>query len=157
VAIPECTDRVERHSWGEDFDPSSSKAGGTVAPQFGIDEDRSIDAEILAKCPCELGTAVADNPQVGTEISDLLYRVTQLRDLLTAEDSTKVSNEEEDRRFLRPGLSECDCASIEVVDLDRTYARREGAPHLSRFRTAEDSGLRYARHGRARRHLGPQW
>jgi hypothetical protein len=49
-----------------------------------------------------LGPAVAEDDQLGAPAADLWKRVTQLRDLLAAENSTEVADEGEHYRMLVP-------------------------------------------------------
>jgi hypothetical protein len=50
------------------------------------------------------GPAVAEDDQLGATPTDFRKRVTQLRDLLAAEDSIKVADEGEHDRLLAPQL-----------------------------------------------------
>jgi hypothetical protein len=53
-----------------------------------------------------LRLTIADDDQLGAAAADLRKCVTQLRDLLAAEDSTKVADEGEDHRLVTPQIAE---------------------------------------------------
>jgi uncharacterized membrane protein len=52
-----------------------------------------------------LRLAIADDDQLGSTPADLRKRIAQLRDLLAAEDSTKVADEGEHDRLLAPEIA----------------------------------------------------
>ena len=61
-----------------------------------------------------LGAAVADDDQFGATAANLGKRVTQLRDLLAAEDSAKVADEGEDDRLLVPQVTQAHGLSVRI-------------------------------------------
>ena len=65
-----------------------------------------------------LWPAVADDDQLGTAAADLCKRVTQLRDLLAAEDSTKVADEGEHDRLLAPEITEANGVAVRIQHAD---------------------------------------
>jgi len=72
----------------------------------------------IAEIDCMLGPAVADDDQLGTTAADLGKCVTQLRDLLAAEDSTKVADEGEHDRLLGPQIAEANGMAIGIQHAD---------------------------------------
>jgi hypothetical protein len=62
--------------------------------------------------------AIPDYDESHAPATDLLVRIAQLRDLLAAEQSPKVANEDEKRRLIRPGTAKADGYFLIVDELD---------------------------------------
>ena len=67
-----------------------------------INQERELDARLLAKLACVGGIAHADNCQPRSFRPEFLFVLAQLRDMLAAEDSTVVAQEDHDRGPVRP-------------------------------------------------------
>jgi hypothetical protein len=65
-----------------------------------------------------LRLAVADDDQLGATVADLGKRVTQLRDLLAAEDSAKVADEGEHHGLPAPQLTEANVPPVRIEHAD---------------------------------------
>ena len=85
----------------------------------GVDEEGTLQLEVVSERLRFVGLAVTDESDLDAGFPPLLDRVTQLRDLLTAEHSTKVAEEDQDRRFVGPERSERDrLAGVDLEELD---------------------------------------
>ena len=82
------------------------ETGGRVGVQLGIDVERRFHVLGVTEVDRMLRLAVADDDQFGAAAADVWKCVTQLRDLLAAEDSTKVADEGEDHRLVTPEVSQ---------------------------------------------------
>ena len=88
------------------FDPAPPQARGPVGDQVGIDQQRAIEFEVFPKGLGKSFRAIADDDQFGAGLAQGWEGVTQLRDLLTAKQSTKVTNENHHRSGVGPQVTE---------------------------------------------------
>ena len=63
--------------------------------QIGIDEQGALNVEFFAKDLGEIAVPISHDHHVDALLSPRSHRVTQLRDLLTTEESTEVAQEDE--------------------------------------------------------------
>ena len=68
----------------------------------------TFDFELFAKGLCEAPVTVPDDHHFDATISPCLHRVTQLRNLLTAEESTKVTQEDQNDDTVLPEVAQAD-------------------------------------------------
>jgi hypothetical protein len=118
VSLPESADRIERQPWGQDLDPPASQPSGPIRAQLGIDEQGTVDAHFIAEPLGEETCTVADDHELGSKTPDLRKLVAQLRDLLAAEDSTEVSDEDQHHRPLFPERLEADLMAVDIFEYD---------------------------------------
>jgi len=121
-------------------DPGSapSKACGSIGHQLRIDEQRGLESELLTEVLGEARVAVADDHDLDPPFAPLLDRVAQLRDLLTAEESAEVAQEDQHHRAILPIISQPDALLGSALDqLDRCESRRstQGRVLIGRTRT----------------------
>ena len=65
-----------------------------------------------------LGAAVADDDQLRATVANLGKRVTQLRNLLAAEESAKVADEGEHHGLLAPQITEANVPPVRIEHAD---------------------------------------
>jgi hypothetical protein len=85
---------------------------------FFIDQQRELDAGLLAK---ELGVAHVTQPhgrQACALLAKLFFKFAQLRDVLSAEDSTVMAKKYHDRRTALPQRAEAEGVSVNVWQRD---------------------------------------
>jgi hypothetical protein len=75
---------------------------GPVCCQGGVNKQGKRDLLLLFEGFGMPRLAITDNDKFSTKGTDRVYNVTQLRDLLTAEQSAKVSDENENNRPVLP-------------------------------------------------------
>jgi hypothetical protein len=85
---------------------STSKTGSTIGMKIRIDEQQALDLELFTEILGEISIPVANDDDFDAERSPRLNRVAQLRNLLTAEESTEVAQEDEDDRSILPQVAE---------------------------------------------------
>ncbi len=90
------------------------EADRTVSPPLVVDQQRESDAGVLLERPCITGIAEPDRGEPGSGPDDLFFVVTQLRDMLAAEDSTVVTEEDQNSRPLLPQRTESDLLTVRV-------------------------------------------
>jgi hypothetical protein len=73
----------------------------------------------------------ADGRQGGAGRSKLRFVLAQLRDVLAAEDSAIVPEEDDDRRLLRPQEAEPDLPAFRVREADRGQSLRQVQRHAA--------------------------
>ena len=117
--------RVGENSRGQDLGPTTPEPGRTVAEQVGVDENRARHIEVFAEGLRKLGRAVPDNHQGCSAGLDLFDSVAQLRDLLSAKQSTEVAYKEEDSGSGLPETVE----SVVLAGIVRKRNRPEAALH----------------------------
>jgi hypothetical protein len=120
VPLPESAERIEGQPRGEDLDPPASQPSGPICAQLGIDEQGPVDVHFIAETLGEQTCTVADDHELGSKTPDLRKLFAQLRDLLAAEDSTEVSDEDQHHRPLFPERSEADLMSVDIFEDDRS-------------------------------------
>jgi hypothetical protein len=92
--------RIQRKPRGEQFNPASSKAGRAICAKIRIDQNWTIEVEILSEGRRKIFGSVPDDDDLCSTGAYFVHSVAQLRDLLSAKQSTKVANEYEyDRTF----------------------------------------------------------
>jgi hypothetical protein len=84
---------------------------GAVRNAIGIDQQRESDARLLAKGAGVVHVAEADGRKRGSGLLEFLLVRAQLRDMLAAEDSTVVTQKDNDGRILLPERSKADLAT----------------------------------------------
>jgi hypothetical protein len=89
-----------------------------VPAEAGVDVQWERKVEFLSEVSCLRRRAVPDHVELGSSAADLFPDAAQLRDLLAAEDSAEVTNEDQDGGTLPPELLQTPRLSIEVLDLD---------------------------------------
>ena len=94
-----------------------------------VDEKWEVDAGLAAKGARIVHTAEADREQASAPGLDLCLMRAQLRDVLTAEDSTPVAQENHHRRLLCPDLTETNAVAIDVGQLQRSKPAAESVGH----------------------------
>jgi hypothetical protein len=80
----------------------------SVGMQVRVDEQMTFDFELFAKGLREAAITVPDDHHFDAPISPCLHRVTQLRNLLTAEESTKVTQEDQNDDTVLPEVAQAD-------------------------------------------------
>lgn len=83
-----------------------AQAGGLVGLVFLVDEQRKVDLSLVAKEAGIVGAAQSDGDKVRTLLLELGFVVTQLRDVLAAEDSTPMAEEYDHGGAGRPERTE---------------------------------------------------
>jgi hypothetical protein len=81
---------------------------GLVGSAIGIDEQRKFDAGFFAEEAGIAHVAQANGGQTGSGLAEFLFVAAQLRDVLAAEDSTVVAQEDNDRGIFLPERAEAD-------------------------------------------------
>ena len=97
----------------------AAQAGGVVRQPLLVDQQRKRNARILpeqARIGC---VAESDGRQVGAPLSEGLLVCAQLRDVLAAEDSTVVAQEDHHGRLPLPKRAQADLAAIRIGQHDR--------------------------------------
>jgi hypothetical protein len=105
-----------------------SQADGAVSQPLLVDKKREGDAGLLPKEACVSPIAEAYGSQAGSSIFESLLVFAQLRDMLTAEESAVVAQENEDRRLPLPKRSEPDFAAVDIGQCygSECFAERAG-------------------------------
>jgi len=106
-----------------------AQAGGAVSQPLLVYEKREGDAGLLAKEPRVSVIAQAHRSQAGSPIFKRLLVFTQLRDMLAAEESAVVPQENEYRRLPLPKRSEADFPAVDVRQGYRRECFAERAGH----------------------------
>ena len=91
-----------------------AQAGGTVSQPLLVYEKRESDAGLLPKEPRVSAIAEAHGSHAGSPIFERLFVFAQLRDMLAAEESAVVPQENEDGRLPLPKRSEADFPAVDV-------------------------------------------
>ena len=100
------------------------QSGGFVSGSFGIDQQWKGDAGLLAKQAGIVQVAQSDGSQRGSSLLELGFVFAQLRDMLAAEDSTVVPQEDNHGGLVLPQRAEAQLA-----------AARFGQHHIRQIRT----------------------
>ena len=109
---------VERQPRREELDAATAQARRTIGAQLGIHEQRTVQREVLTEGRREVSAAVSDDHELGAPGADVFDPVAQLRDLLAAEQSAEVADEDEDDRAVLPEIAESLPAPPPVGELD---------------------------------------
>ena len=96
--------------------------------QVGIDEEAPLPLEVLAERLGEGPVAVADDDDLDALRAPGPHPVAQLRDLLTAEESAEVSEEDQDGRPVPPEIAQPDGLVGRGVD-ERDGREARGSAH----------------------------
>jgi hypothetical protein len=93
---------------------SCAKVCGAICLPPLVNQEREVDARFFAEKACVVGVAEPNSRQVRASVSKCLRVLAQLRDVLAAEDSTVVSEEDDDRRAFAPQRPEAHLAAFAV-------------------------------------------
>src|SRR5207244_1110192 len=93
--------------------------GGAVRPALLVDQEGECDPGLLAERARVLAVAEPDRRQPGARSAEGLLVLAQLRDVLPAEDSTVVAEEDQNRRSGLPERPEPDLTPVDVGQGDR--------------------------------------
>ena len=102
----------------EKLSSTASKLRRAVGQQFLVDQNRNVELEISAKRSREVARTVADYDEIRSVGSNLGKGVAQLRNLLAAEKSAKVADEEHHPRTASPETVEAHAAPLVIAELD---------------------------------------
>src|SRR5258708_39996846 len=93
---------------------------------IAVDQQRELDAGIFAEGLGVVASAEADGDQLRALLAEFLFMVAQLRDVLTAEDSSVVAKKDDDRRAVGPERAEGLLLSVNVGKRDGGQPAAEG-------------------------------
>ena len=93
---------MQRNARREQLDAAAPQPGCSIRAQPRIDEQRTVEAHVFSERGGEVLRAVPDHHQLCTACADLGEVVSQLRDLLAAEPSAEVADEDQPDRSRRP-------------------------------------------------------
>jgi hypothetical protein len=117
------------------FSPQHMQNVGTAQPRRTVSqallvyEKREGDASLLPKEPRIILIAESYGSQIGSPIFERLLVFAQLRDMLAAEESAIVPEEDEDRRLPLPKRSEADLPPIDIRQGDGRECFAQRADH----------------------------
>lgn len=107
-----------------------AQSGGAIGLAIGVNEQRKSDAGLFAEEAGVMGVAESDGGEGGAALAEARFEFAQLRDVLSAEDSTVVSQEDDHRRSCRPERAQLDGVSVGVrQDEWREFAAEAGGSH----------------------------
>jgi hypothetical protein len=107
--------------------------------QIRVDEQEALYLEFLTKRLCKVPISIPHDDDFDALISPRLHRVTQLRDLLTTEQSTEVAQEDENNRLVLPQIAQTNwLVRCRIDQGDRREAGRTTHGHL----LSNESGFR---------------
>ena len=99
-AVPKHRESDQLGERREQLDAAPSKTGGAIGAKLGIHQEWAIELEVFTEGDSEVRSPVSDDDQLGSPRPNVAYLVAQLRDLLAAKQSTKVTEEDQhDRTF----------------------------------------------------------
>ena len=116
-----------------------AQTGRMIRQALLVDEQREPNARIVPEQPRVGCVAQSDGRQVGAPLVESLLMFAQLRDVLTAENSTVVGQKDHYRRLPLPKRTQPDRLSVRIGQYDR--CKRFGN-HLQKvycFRTHTES------------------
>ena len=87
---------------------------GAVCLHGGVNQEWKRDVLLFLEGLSMLGPTVPHNDQFRSQGADVLHHIAQLRDLLAAEESAKVANEDKDNRLVLPEASKGHGAALWV-------------------------------------------
>ena len=102
-----------------------SQAGGAIRLPLLVDQEREGDAGFLAEEAGILPVTEPDGSETRSLFLEGLLVLAQLRDVLAAEDSAIVAEEDQDRRALSPQRAEPERAAFRVGQDDTRELRAE--------------------------------
>lgn len=82
-----------------------------------IDQQGELDPPLVAKILRHLRDALPDRDQLGTAALNLRIVVAQLRDVITAESSAKMSEPDDDHRAVCPEITQSSDVAIGIAEL----------------------------------------
>jgi hypothetical protein len=106
-----------------------AESGGTIGLAIGVDEQRKGDASLVAEAARVIGVAEPDGGESGAASAESRFVFAQLRDMLPAEDSTIMAQEDDHRRAAGPQGAELDGMAVGVGQGDRRQFAAEGGFH----------------------------
>ena len=115
-----------------------AKSDGLVHLAAFVDEQGEGDLGLLAEVAGVISAAEPDSGNVRSLLPELFFSVAQLRDMLTAEDSTPVAQKNDDCGLVRPERAELDGLAIDVGQSDGREG--SGERHSRQFQV---SGYRF--------------
>src|ERR1019366_1535001 len=104
-----------------------AQTGGAAGLAFLVDQEGERNASILPELARVVCVAESDGCQVGAPLAEGLLVFAQLRDMLAAEDSTVVAQEDHHGRLPLPKRAEPDLAAVRIGQHDR---RKRFGEHL---------------------------
>ena len=107
---------------------------GTIGLALFVDQERKRNASLLPKQARIVCIAQSDSRQVGAPLAESLLVCAQLRDVLTAEDSTIVPQEHHHSRLPLPKRAQTDFAPIRAGKDDGRQHRGERTGHAASIR-----------------------
>ena len=90
------------------------QTGRSIREALRIDQQRKCDPSLLAKEARIAHVAKTDRSEIGTLRLELLLVFAQLRDVLAAEDSTVMTQEDDNRRSALPQRAEPHLALVRI-------------------------------------------
>jgi len=90
----------------------ATQTGNAVRLALLIDQEREPNARVLPELARVIRVAESDGRQLGAPLAESLLVFAQLRDVLAAEDSTVVAQENYHRRLPLPKRAQADLAAI---------------------------------------------
>ena len=104
---------------------SMAQADGLVRFALVVDQKRELDASFFAEESGIAGVAQADHGKMRAFLLKLSFKFAQLRDVLSAENSTVVTKEDHDRRSRLPQGTEARWLAIGVRERDSSQLAAE--------------------------------
>jgi hypothetical protein len=117
-ARPESSQGIKRKPRREQLDTTASETCGAIGAKLRIHEKRAVQLEVLTERGGKVRSPVSDDDRLSPSSSNIAYVVAQLRDLLTAKQSTKVTDENQNDRTFFPELSESLRHALPIEQLD---------------------------------------
>ena len=102
------TNRISDQLRRSHLTTAAPKTRCAIRMQIGVDEQEALYLEFLTKRLCKVPISIPHDDDFDALISPRLHRVTQLRDLLTTEQSTEVAQEDENNRLALPQIAQTD-------------------------------------------------
>jgi hypothetical protein len=124
--------RVPRQAWRESLDATAPEASRAIGPQLGVHEQRAVELVVLPEGGGEVRGSVSHDDEFRAAAANPVDPVAQLRDLLTAEQSAEVSDEDEDDRLVFPQGAQADGLPRPVAQFDSREPSREPRRPLRR-------------------------
>ncbi len=103
-----------------------AQAGGAIGETVFIDEEGKMDAGIVAEHAGVIRVGQADGGKIRASRLNLVFVFAQLRDVLTAEDSTVMAQKHDYGGLLFPQRAEADLEAIGVGQDDGRQRLAQG-------------------------------
>lgn len=100
---------------------------------FFIDQQREGDFALFSECAGVDAITEPNRGKCGSSLAEGRLVSAQLRDVLTAEDSTVVAQKHENRRLAKPERAKLEFAAVAVRQFDRRDAAVQGRVHGKHF------------------------